>query len=278
MSEGVPNFLNFHSERNKGYCVPLPILGRPKPSAWEFYLRQDGKNNTPPATYGDLPGEGGGDLAGRKYYRHQTYEQAIDNIKKGKGTDEKGKPIVQSDQATLARFICDKGTRFTFAIRFARLREWELGALIAALEPQHFGDEGKTYAHKLGLGRPLGMGSVKIVIDEMRIRKESETVLPQQDNRAAHEQAAIDALKEKLPSPPPGWLKMHEYPEEMGKQVGYPTAKTTIKMNKGEKKEIDAIYAWHTNRRREYSVRRREKEPNWRALCEPIQKAKGGEC
>ncbi|MBK8579479.1 MAG: hypothetical protein IPN78_15060 [Candidatus Accumulibacter sp.] len=52
LSESKPKFLG---EAGKGWCIPLPILGQPKPSAWEFYLQQKPGSRLP-ATYGDLLG------------------------------------------------------------------------------------------------------------------------------------------------------------------------------------------------------------------------------
>lgn len=50
---------------------------------------------------------------------------------------------------------------FTFRIYFENLSNVELGALLWALEPQ--GDTQKKYRHKLGMGKPLGMGSIELV-------------------------------------------------------------------------------------------------------------------
>ncbi len=52
------------------------------------------------------------------------------------------------------------GVRFTSRIYFENLREEELGALWWALSLP--GKEGVTYRHKLGMGKPLGMGAVSL--------------------------------------------------------------------------------------------------------------------
>jgi CRISPR-associated protein (TIGR03986 family) len=244
--------------------VPLPILGQPKPSAWEFYLRQD--SNSKPVTYGDLPGDAGGELAGRKYYRHQPKVQQLGDIM---GTPE----AERSDQSTYARCICAVGTKFKFAVRFARLRKWELGALMAVLTPEFLGETGKTYAHKLGLGRPLGMGSVRIAIDAMRVRRERDAALATEDNRIEFEVGAIGALKEKLSgSDCMQWLKLHQYGPSGN--ISYPMESA---MRRQPPPPPQTIYDWHTNRRREYSELRREKDPDWKYLSEKIQIAKGEE-
>ena len=52
------------------------------------------------------------------------------------------------------------GVTFRFRIYFENLRDFELGALLWALILP--GEPGKDYCHSLGMGKPLGMGAVKI--------------------------------------------------------------------------------------------------------------------
>jgi len=56
---------------DEGRPVPLRVLGLPRPSAVEHYIDQEGAPEGCLNTYGDLPGEAGGELSGRKYYPHQ---------------------------------------------------------------------------------------------------------------------------------------------------------------------------------------------------------------
>ncbi|MDG4584358.1 MAG: TIGR03986 family CRISPR-associated RAMP protein [Candidatus Competibacter sp.] len=217
VSDRVPQFLG---EPEKGYCIPLKILGQPKPSAWEFYLQQD--ENMPLVTYGDLPNNAGGELAGRKFYHHQT-SVSLDNIRATTPDD------INSDQATLARFICAPETTFKFAIRFMRLRDWELGALLAVLEPHLLapGSEPERYAHKLGLGRPLGMGSVRITRKEIRLRLEKDVNFLSQEARDERAKLALKALQGKLDSDiVKHWLEAHELVD--GKHLGYPVGWTRV--------------------------------------------------
>lgn len=259
VSDGVPEFLSPET----GYCVPLKILGQPKPSAWEFYLQQPEDASQPLMTYGDLPNHAGGELAGRKFYRHQQ-PVSIDHIKAT--TPEE----VNSEQATLARFICDTGTKFKFAIRFARLRDWELGALLAVLEPHLLASssEPERYAHKLGLGRPMGMGSVRITPKEIRLRLEKDVNFLGQAARDERAKLALEALQGKLdPGTLKDWLEAHELVN--GRRLGYPVDKT-----KKDGQWIQAIYAWHTEVRREYSKLRREQGANWSQLSGTVRKVK----
>lgn len=231
LSEAAPEFLNPQG----GCCVPLKVLGLPRPSAWEFYLRQNGHA---PVTYGDLPGEAGGELAGRKFYLHQPGVKAADYTA---GDPE----AIRTAQAPLARFVCRAGSRFRFTVRFDRLRQWELGALLAVLEPRRLAPDGTTtqYAHKLGLGRPLGLGSVAIRIEGLCLR---EAGLANAGEADLAQTAAMQALKAKLGNNAGGldcWLALHAFVDRG--RLDYPRSS-------GE------IFNWHTRLRRSYSKYRRE--------------------
>ncbi|WP_295447122.1 TIGR03986 family CRISPR-associated RAMP protein [uncultured Thiodictyon sp.] len=246
----------FLGEASNGYCIPLKILGQPKPSAWEMYLRQPEENKAL-VTYGDHPNDAGGELAGRKFYRHQATVATKDI--EASGDD------ITSDQSTLARFICAPQTRFKFAIRFARLRAWELGALLAVLQPHllKVGAKAEHYAHKLGLGRPLGMGSVRITPDRLRVRLEKDIGFLSDDERNRSVEKALKDLNEKVTRAQiDAWLAAHEFADRG--RLGYPVDPTAL-----------TTYAWHTNVRREYSKLRREEGADWRRLSSKIRDAKG---
>ena len=53
-------------------------------------------------------------------------------------------------------------TTFNFHVDFNNLLEWELGLLCYALKPN------ANYCHKIGMGKPLGLGSVDIEISSLR--------------------------------------------------------------------------------------------------------------
>lgn len=257
ISDKIPRFLG---SPDCGYCVPLKILGQPKPSAWEFYLQQPKDPGEALNTYGDLPGDAGGALAGRKYYRHQI-PTSLEDIK---ATD----PVtIDSEQATLARFICQPGTRFRFTLRFARLRPWELGALLAVLEPHRLASENTAdgYAHKLGLGRPLGMGSVRILRQALRLRQERETTF--MHDVAAQDEVldnAMQALGSRLnDARRQQWLDAHRVVTDQ--RLGYPLADAKV-----DGQNVRTVYAWHTKIRKEYSKLRRQKDVDWTDLSKRI--------
>lgn len=142
-----------------GEGFALKPLGQPRPSAVEFYLKQQA-NATKLTTYGDLlpPSQAGksdgGVLAGRKFYPHQTNTNA-QHYKK-QGTPETHNPRV--------RYVLPKDRKFRFTIRYKDLTDWEVGTLLLAIQP-HLAKDGakpEEYGLKLGYARPLGFGSVCI--------------------------------------------------------------------------------------------------------------------
>ncbi len=254
ISQECPDFLG---DRKNGYCLPLPILGQPKSSAWEFYLQQDPKQA--PATYGDLSDYAGGELAGRKFYRHQpSVQDAADIV----ATDPE---IIKSDQATLARYICKPGTQFKFSIRFCGLRPWELGALLITLQPHRLVQNGAPadFAHKLGMGRPLGMGSVRINIDAVSLRSKGRSTFETGAETDRLSNDATKALATRLFSDAKAksrlriWMDIHTY-KDLGK-LDYPHGTRN-----------GTIFEWHTDLRREYSKLRRQENPKWEAFLEKI--------
>lgn len=126
------------------------ILSNPKPTTFQHYLEQDEKN----ITYNDK-----GNVQGLKTYNDDTrlrgyklywHREADDWEETNKENIEKHKS--QYTQITPVK----KGTTFKSRIRFENLSSIELGALLFAL------DLPEDCAYKLGMGKPLGLGSVKI--------------------------------------------------------------------------------------------------------------------
>jgi CRISPR-associated protein (TIGR03986 family) len=258
---------------DKAAVVPLKILGMPRPSAVEFYLdqnntqyRQDGGTLT---TYGDILGEKTGELNGRKFYLHQP-DAANDASCYTDETDE----VLSGNQAALARFVSKPGTPFRVTLRFRDLRAWELGALLIALEPERLvqkleentsplnaycrwlrkltPSEQPLFAHKIGHGRPLGLGSVHFQIDSMDCW--TATHEPVSDPKTVQNEA-LDAFLAKLPMTDETfatrilarWFSVHLYRGQTRAQ--YP-------------EEDGSTFAFHSNLRlRHLAGRRRNEKP-----------------
>ncbi len=133
------------------------VLSGPKATTFQHYLVQDGRagqNGHHPdskkalAHYGTPPDET--HLRGYKLYWHKGNNPDLEA-----STAERKHP----KQLTKIKPVRD-GVQFRFKVHFENLRPEELGLLWWALALP--GDPDKQYRHKLGMGKPLGMGSVAI--------------------------------------------------------------------------------------------------------------------
>jgi CRISPR-associated protein (TIGR03986 family) len=169
---------------NKPTLMPqetLGILSTPKPTTARFYLAD--KNGRPSRTLGLEGAEGipltdeeaGYDafirprsedgkeeeyiplrlLRGRKFYRHHNNGRMAQQVK-------------LSDQNRTIRDALPKGAEFEFEIAFENLTKLELGALVWALEMPVSGNDSDSLFHRLGYGKPFGLGSLQIAIQAVR--------------------------------------------------------------------------------------------------------------
>jgi CRISPR-associated protein (TIGR03986 family) len=124
--------------------VKLPILASPKPPSPFLYFHK---------------GDSGVQANGRKVYlRHSTESVDRDYIRTHDGNNRK---------TNHQKLLCDpllSGQNTSFEIHFSNLSREELGLLLRAIEP------GGEFTHLLGLGKPLGMGAVKVNIEAMELR------------------------------------------------------------------------------------------------------------
>ncbi len=136
---------------NKGPLedFPLAILSTPKPTTTFFYLLKNGKSDFN-VSYDTI----GAQLRGRKFYRHQKEAKEQEYVRTGKVEDHQNRTI---------RDALNSGTKFGFTIEFENLASVELGALLWSIEMEN------GMFHKLGLGKPLGFGSIKLLIKNINI-------------------------------------------------------------------------------------------------------------
>ncbi len=142
-----------------GPLVPK-ILATPKPTAFQHYLTQQEPNDSRDLDHYDSPPPHETVIRGHKLYWHQGTRQAgqlqeTDPQWLGQGG------VVRPDSTQHTQFRPLKANkRFKFRIYFENLSDAELGALCWALHP--LGEPTKDYCHSLGMGKPLGMGAVKL--------------------------------------------------------------------------------------------------------------------
>lgn len=141
------------------------ILLSPKPSYYPIYVRQgpsnrlaDGGDGTY-ASYTPVDGKLRPELSGAKVFPtqqdSQSYLRQMPNVPNG--TER-----VQTKLNTLPI-----GTKFACDLHIHNLRKFELGALLWALtlgDDRALNGRVGAYRHNIGMGKPLGLGSVSIVI------------------------------------------------------------------------------------------------------------------
>ncbi|MCS6860789.1 MAG: TIGR03986 family CRISPR-associated RAMP protein, partial [Abditibacteriales bacterium] len=127
------------------------ILATPKPTAFQLYLTQQQPNDKNQLDHYDSPPPHETTIRGHKLYWHQgdrTQQDIEDQSAPPNSTQHTQFKPVRAD------------VRFRFRIYFENLSDRELGALCWTLHP--LGDSNKEYCHHLGMGKPLGMGAVKL--------------------------------------------------------------------------------------------------------------------
>jgi CRISPR-associated protein (TIGR03986 family) len=129
--------------------VDLKVLGSPKPSCFQHYLVQDPEHGHDPdqkpslAHYGTPVGETA--IRGHKLYWHKGSNPSI-------GNDNQQISPTQLNRVRPVK----PGVIFTSRIYFENMTRFELGALLWVLQLP------ENCCHKLGMGKPLGMGAVRI--------------------------------------------------------------------------------------------------------------------
>lgn len=138
-----------------GEVIPK-ILSTPKPTTFQHYLTQprpdvpDGKgietyNSSPDTTT----------LRGYKLYWHKGNPRRVD-------IEERRENLKDPDKETQHTYIkpVRPDLKFKFRVRFENLLPQELGLLWWALALPAEGN--KEYCHKLGMGKPYGLGAVRL--------------------------------------------------------------------------------------------------------------------
>ena len=142
-----------NSEIQEMPLKPLKELSSPKPPSPALYFRNpQGQNPYIPKSelkpVSHWP-------QGRKVYLH--HPTAIEGDAKPWENTERN--FVADRHVRIRPWA--KGSKWRFEIRFDNLNDLELGLLLYALSPAD------TFRHKIGMGKPLGLGSVHMTISEV---------------------------------------------------------------------------------------------------------------
>ncbi|MCE2434139.1 MAG: TIGR03986 family CRISPR-associated RAMP protein [Candidatus Latescibacteria bacterium] len=165
-----------------GKDLPLTILGEPKPAQGRFYVAKDNKG-TPQEDGISKEKAGynkGKSLRGRKQYWHhkgleadqapdywkssvedRTQQQNNGRYQEYRRPNKNGEPQKDSQNCSITGWI-KPGTVFKASLYVQNLQAEEIGALLwlLSLPEDHY--------FRLGYGKPLGFGSVRMEVDEDR--------------------------------------------------------------------------------------------------------------
>ena len=179
-------------QRFDGETLPLTILGQPKPAQGRFYVANDQgepqhETNKVDAGYDANQGKR---LRGRKqYWHHKGLEAELTEEKqtecywqpstedrtqvKRKGRyqeyrrpNKDGNPQRDSQNRSIKGWI-KPGTEFRVSLYVQNLQPEEIGALLWLLSlNKGLGADNEKHYFKLGYGKPLGFGSVRLDVDD----------------------------------------------------------------------------------------------------------------
>ena len=163
-----------NEDRFDGYYV-LPVLGSPRLSSFEFYLKnKNGRYNTVNDRFKKKmfvpidPDEADTVLSGRKFYWHHKGKKITENDKNAidiaiRAQQEHKKDFSSKDSCFE---LVKAGAEFSFEVYFDGITEEQLKKLVYSL---NFGDNNvkSRLCHKIGHGKPVGLGSVKICVNSI---------------------------------------------------------------------------------------------------------------
>lgn len=151
------------------------ILASPKPTTFQHYLTQThpdpqlqrSRNGKPKQVkeLADYTDYGESVIRGYKLYWHKgsvTLGDLQEDLSRLCDTNNREKEY--DTQHTQMRPVAPQ-VRFRWCISFENLSNEELGALLWALTLP--GESGKEYRHSIGMGKPFGMGAIKIEVNLM---------------------------------------------------------------------------------------------------------------
>ena len=137
-----------------GECIPK-ILSAPKPTTIQHYLEQHDIENQKHRNHWNTPGV---NIRGYKLYWHRktpSDKNSPYSWLEKEGMEENNRIHIKMHNVVKA------GIKFSGRIRFENLTDVELGALLFVLQLP------PGCALKLGMGKPLGLGSVQVQIDHI---------------------------------------------------------------------------------------------------------------
>ncbi|MFC7343250.1 TIGR03986 family CRISPR-associated RAMP protein [Saccharopolyspora griseoalba] len=157
----------------EGEVKPIKLrrapMGSPRPGAGQFYLVNgkgvEGEVGDPPlrewGSRADRTAGGPRRLRGRKFYWHTPSPESAPQPRRA------SKRKHQSSELSAEIRTIPRGTVLTTTLVLDNLTEFQLGGLLAALQPNELltPEKGKIWQH-IGGGKPLGLGACSLTVDE----------------------------------------------------------------------------------------------------------------
>ena len=136
----------------KGGPLTLPLLEKPR-ATWSMPNKQS-------------------TIPGRKFYIH--HPASVDKLKQKQPASNKKDAISITPNNRTVEAV-GKGNEFEFEIKFNNLKDFELGLLLYSIELE------TNLAHKLGMAKAFGMGSVQIKIEDINLTETPEINISKKD-------------------------------------------------------------------------------------------------
>ncbi|GAB4213101.1 MAG: hypothetical protein OHK0012_08590 [Synechococcales cyanobacterium] len=207
-------------EQFSGNGFPLAILGQPQPQQFRFYASRDQQGGSlPKGTSQNQAYQANQGLRGRKVYPHHQglpdihWNTPTQNRTQNGTSNDSGKTHYQEyrrpddggnerdNQNRSIKSWVKPGAEFTFSIDITNLSQVELGALLCLLNLP------EDHYHRLGGGKPLGFGSVRLVPADFDLRPGRDwktyylnLLADQKPSQSEIIKSAIDAFKKAVAS------------------------------------------------------------------------------
>ena len=218
----------------------LPILGEPRPSSFEFYLRRPEAAETPMYWNYDYFGVREKIQTKKGIIERTLYRDLKSATPRGRKFYWHGQTMPDYEKCRMNQTMeaVPAGTSFTFRIYFDRVSEEQLDDLKWLICLGENQKDGK-YQYKLGHAKPLGYSSAKMVVKECvtRILCEDITMLIEPIKNPECSKCSFDMESETIQS----ILRMSDCTAIQGYRVAYPTGVD----NTGR----EQIYSWFQHNR-----------------------------
>ena len=149
---GRVSFSEAHLANRPKWCEcskPHPLMG-PKPTSFQFYLKQDTEHPNSAHNHWDTSNAS---IRGYKLYWHQPIAKA---------NSWKNPSVKEGDKRSKYIQPIDSGMKFQSRIYFNNLSDIELGALLLALNLDTEAGDNRSILYKLGMGKSIGLGSIEL--------------------------------------------------------------------------------------------------------------------